>query len=49
MRWSGRNVMGAGEASFIGSQWVDALVARRDRVRVVDDLSGGRLENIRSH
>lgn len=38
-----------GGASFIGSNLVDALLARRAQVRVVDDLSSGRLENIREH
>ena len=38
-----------GGASFIGSHLVDALVERGARVRVVDDLSSGRLENIQQH
>ena len=35
-----------GGAGFIGSHVVDALAARGDRVRVVDDLSTGRRENL---
>jgi UDP-glucose 4-epimerase len=35
-----------GGAGFIGSNLVDALIARGDDVTVVDDLSTGRLENL---
>jgi UDP-glucose 4-epimerase len=35
-----------GGAGFIGSNLVDALVARGDEVRVLDDLSTGRRDNI---
>jgi UDP-glucose 4-epimerase len=35
-----------GGAGFIGSNLVDALVARGDRVTVIDDLSTGRRENL---
>ena len=35
-----------GGAGFIGSNLVDALVARGDRVTVIDDLSSGRRENL---
>lgn len=47
MNWSGRPVLITGGASFIGSHLADALVTRGATVRVVDDLSSGRLENIR--
>src|SRR5437588_2454394 len=35
-----------GGAGFIGSNLVDALVERRDRVIVIDDLSNGSRDNI---
>jgi nucleoside-diphosphate-sugar epimerase len=38
-----------GGASFIGSTLTDQLVARGARVRIVDDLTSGRLENISHH
>src|SRR5688572_28470709 len=38
-----------GGAGFIGSHLADALVARGDRVRVLDDLSSGRRENLAGH
>lgn len=49
MDWQGRSVLVTGGASFIGSHLTDALVERRAMVRVVDDLSSGRLENIQPH
>lgn len=49
MNWKGRAVLVTGGASFIGSHLVDALVGKGARVRVVDDLSSGRLENIQNH
>lgn len=39
-------VLVTGGAGFIGSHVVDALVARGDRVVVLDDLSGGFRENV---
>ena len=45
----GRPVLVTGGASFIGSHLVDALVASSARVRVVDDLSSGKLANIGRH
>jgi nucleoside-diphosphate-sugar epimerase len=38
-----------GGASFIGSTLTDQLLARGARVRIVDDLSSGHLDNIRGH
>ncbi len=35
-----------GGAGFIGSNLVDALLARGDRVTVLDDLSTGKRENL---
>src|SRR2546426_10930898 len=49
MTWRDRPVLVTGGASFIGSHLVDALVERGARVRVVDDLSSGRPENIKGH
>ncbi len=49
MNWEGRSVLVTGGCSFIGSHLVDALLLRGARVRVVDDLSSGILENIRNH
>ena len=37
-----------GGAGFIGSNLVDALIARGDRVTVIDDLSSGKLENLQA-
>jgi UDP-glucose 4-epimerase len=47
--WSGRRVLVTGGTSFIGSNLVDRLVDRGAKVRVVDDLTSGRLENIQCH
>ena len=42
-------VLVTGGAGFIGSHVVDALVARGDTVTVLDDLSSGKLENLKNH
>lgn len=47
--WSEVSVLVTGGASFIGSHLADALVARGACVRVVDNLSSGRRENIEKH
>ncbi|MFZ5845613.1 MAG: SDR family NAD(P)-dependent oxidoreductase [Patescibacteria group bacterium] len=49
MVWKNIPVVVTGGASFIGSHLVDALVAKGAKVLVVDDLSTGRLENIKTH
>ncbi len=47
--WSGRRVLVTGGTSFIGSNLVDQLVNRGAKVRIVDDLTSGRLENVQGH
>ena len=49
MNWSAQKVLVTGGASFIGSHLVDVLVEGGARVRIVDDLSSGRSENIQGH
>lgn len=49
MNWHEQAVLVTGGASFIGSHLVDALLKRGAQVRVVDDLSSGKIENIRMH
>lgn len=49
MDWSAQRVLVTGGASFIGSHLVDALLERGARVRVVDNLSSGDLNNISGH
>jgi nucleoside-diphosphate-sugar epimerase len=47
MNWQNRKVLVTGGASFIGSSLVHTLAGKGARVRVVDDLSSGKIENIR--
>jgi len=47
--WQNRKVLVTGGASFIGSHLTDILVALGAKVRLVDDLSSGRLENLKEH
>ena len=49
VNWLGRKVLVTGGCSFIGSHLVDALVDLKASVRVVDNLSSGRMENIAGH
>jgi nucleoside-diphosphate-sugar epimerase len=49
MDWSKTRALVTGGASFIGSTLVDALVDRGAKVRVVDNVSSGKLENIQHH
>ncbi|HVR08269.1 MAG TPA: NAD-dependent epimerase/dehydratase family protein [Thermoanaerobaculia bacterium] len=50
MDWSRKAILVTGGASFISSHLIDLLVDRgARRIRVVDDLSSGRLANIQGH
>jgi nucleoside-diphosphate-sugar epimerase len=50
MDWNRQAVLVTGGASFISSHLIDLLVDRgARRIRVVDDLSSGRLANIQRH
>ena len=49
MSWNDRTALVTGGASFIGSHLVDALLERGGRVRIVDDLSSGTVDNVREH
>ena len=42
-------VLVTGGAGFIGSHLVDALLARGDAVTVIDNLSSGSLDNLKTH
>ena len=44
-----RTAIVTGGAGFIGSHMVDALLARDYRVRVIDNLVGGREANLVQH
>ena len=45
--WTGKQVLVTGGASFIGSTLTDQLLARGAKVRVVDDLTSGHLDNLK--
>ena len=49
MNWERKRVLVTGGASFIGSTLVDALVERNAHVRVVDNLTSGKTENLKRH
>jgi nucleoside-diphosphate-sugar epimerase len=49
MYWKNRTTLVTGGTSFIGSHLVDLLVAAGAKVRVVDDLTSGRLSNIEEY
>jgi nucleoside-diphosphate-sugar epimerase len=49
MDWNTRKILVTGGTSFIGSHLVDALLEKGASVRVVDDLSSGKLANIQQH
>ena len=44
MDWKNCKTLVTGGTSFIGSNLVNSLVARGAKVRVIDDLSSGKLE-----
>ena len=44
--WIGVNCIVTGGASFIGSHLVEELVRRRANVKVIDDLSSGKIANL---
>lgn len=46
MNWNGERVLVTGGASFIGSHLVEDLVAEGANIRVADDLSSGKMENL---
>ncbi|MEK7407509.1 MAG: NAD-dependent epimerase/dehydratase family protein, partial [Acidobacteriota bacterium] len=47
--WNQRRVLITGGASFISSALADAVVERGARVRIVDNLSSGKLDNVKHH
>ena len=47
--WKNKKILVTGGASFIGSHLVDSLVLQNLDVRVADDLSSGKKENIKNH
>jgi nucleoside-diphosphate-sugar epimerase len=50
MDWNSKQVLVTGGASFVSSHVIDQLAARgASRIRVVDDLSSGTLDNIQHH
>jgi nucleoside-diphosphate-sugar epimerase len=50
MEWSSKRILVTGGASFISSHLIDLLVDKGARtIRVVDDLSSGKLDNIQRH
>ena len=46
MNWCEGKVLVTGGASFIGSHLVEALLKKGAQVRVADNLSSGKLENL---
>ena len=49
MDWGKYRVLVTGGCSFIGSHLVDALIARGAFVRIIDNLSSGKIENVSGH
>jgi nucleoside-diphosphate-sugar epimerase len=48
MNWKNTRVLVTGGASFIGSTLVDTLTERGAKIRVADNLSSGKIENLQS-
>lgn len=48
-RWKKKKILVTGGSSFIGSTLVDRLLEKGANVSIIDDLSSGKLENIKDH
>lgn len=46
MKWNSKSVLITGGASFIGSHLADSLLKKRATVRIADNLSSGKIENL---
>ncbi len=46
--WNDKRVLVTGGASFIGSHLVDALLLRGAKIRAIDNLSSGQLQNLQA-
>lgn len=46
--WKDKNVLVTGGASFIGSHLVDRLAEKGAYIKVVDNLSSGKIENLKN-
>lgn len=47
--WKKQKVLVTGGASFIGSHLVDSLLEKGGSIRVIDDLTSGKIQNIEGH
>lgn len=48
-KWNKKRVLITGGASFIGSSLADGLLLKDAKIKIVDNLSSGKIENINSH